>query len=221
MTFESWRLAKNLEAKIIIMKRLGTALFAIFLLNVLAVAQKFPDYPTKAASQYSSCQTKDGIRVAIEAVADKDEQKKYFGANLGSQGFLPVFVIVENTLENSSVLLKRDRVTYHLEGKSESDKKVSVNSTSGQVLAIAGAGGALMFVGLKMMADASKVRQNIFMRELRTATVSPGKSFSGFLYVQVGKHGPVKRQLTLTLLLALDDKKEETPFSFSMEVPEN
>src|SRR5262245_36701420 len=94
------------------MRILGLVLSLISLLTAGVAAQKFPEYPVQSASQYSSCQTKNGIRMAIETVGEGDKQKKYFGTKFGSQGFLPVLVVLENTSEGSSVLLRRDLVTY-------------------------------------------------------------------------------------------------------------
>jgi hypothetical protein len=74
------------------MRRVGLVLCTILLLSAVADAQRFPEYPVGRASQYSSCQTKDGIRVAIEPLGEKEKQKKHFGTSFESQGLLPVLV---------------------------------------------------------------------------------------------------------------------------------
>src|SRR5262245_66290170 len=80
-------------------RTLVLVLSLISLLTAGVAAQKFPEYPVQSASQYPSCQTKNGIRVAIEPIGEGDKQKKYFGAKFESQGFLPVLVVLENASE--------------------------------------------------------------------------------------------------------------------------
>jgi hypothetical protein len=113
-------------------------------------------------------------------------------------------------------------VTYRSEEdltKDYSGGATSVRSKSGEVIAVAGAGGVLMFIGLKMIAGASKVKQNILVKELRSQTLAPGKAGSGFLYLPVGKPGSGKRKGTLTIPLSLDDRQEALVFTFDVEVP--
>jgi hypothetical protein len=76
-----------------------------------------------------------------------------------------------------------------------------------------------MFIGLKMIANASEVKQNILVKELRSQTIAPGKRGSGFLYLPVGKSGSQKRKVTLTIPLSVDDKQEDLVFTFDLEVP--
>lgn len=204
------------------MRKLGLVLWSILLLSGMAAAQKFPEYTVLSASQYSSCQTRNGIRVAIEPLGAKEKQKKHFGTSFESQGLLPVLVVLENDSISSSLLLQRDLVTYRSGGdltKDYSGGATSVRSKSGEVIAVAGAGGVLMFIGLKMIAGASKVKQNILVKELRSQTLAPGKAGSGFLYLPVGKPGSGKRKGTLTIPLSLDDKQEALVFTFDVEGP--
>ncbi|MGH9873332.1 MAG: hypothetical protein ACRD9S_12830 [Pyrinomonadaceae bacterium] len=204
------------------MKRFLAVLLSMFLLNAVASAQKFPDYPVRSASQYSSCQTKNGIRVAIEPVGEKDKQKKHFGTSFESQGLLPVLVVLENDSASSSLLLQRDLVTFRIEDdqtKGYSGGAASVRSKTGEVVAVAGAGGLVMFIGLKMIAGASEVKQNILVKELRSQTIAPGKAGSGFLYLPVGKPRKEKRKGTLMVAVSLDDKDEAIRFTFDLEVP--
>ena len=203
------------------MRSLGLVLCSILLLSDVARAQ-FPEYPVLSASQYSSCQTKNGIRVAIEPLGEKEKQKKHFGTSFDSQGLLPVLVVLENDSMSSSLLLQRDLVTYRSEDdltKDYSGGATAVRSKSGEVIAVAGAGGVLMFIGLKMIAGASKVKQNILVKELRSQTIAPGKAGSGFLYLPVGKPGTRKRKGKLTIPLSFDDRQEALVFTFDVEVP--
>jgi hypothetical protein len=206
------------------MRGLGVILCSLLLLGAVAASDTFPEYPVLSASQYSSCQTKDGVRVAVEPVNEKEEQKKYFGTTFGSAGFLPVLIILENASEGSSLLLRRDLVTYSIEddhAKGYSAGSPAVGSKAGERVMLAG-GLALslptMIIAAKMISGASKVKQNILVKELRSQTVAPGKSGSGFLYVPIGKTGAAKLKVILTLPLSLDDKQEALAFTFDLEV---
>lgn len=205
------------------MRGIGVVLWFILLLSAVTAADKFPEYPVRSASQYSSCQTKNGISAAVEQVGDKDTQKKYFGTSLGSQGILPVLVVLENASESGSLLLQRELVTYRIgedQAKNTSGGPESVRSKSGEGLAIASMGGPLlMFIGLKMIAGASEVKQNILVKELRSQTLAPGKASNGFLYVPLGKPGSEKRRVSLSIPLSLDDKQEAQLFTFNLEIP--
>lgn len=202
-------------------------LWSILLLSAVAHAQKFPDYPVRKASEYSSCQIKNGIRVAIEAVGDEDEQKRYFRTKFGSQGFLPVLIVLENASEGSSLLLRKELVAYRINGGTAGDQSggaPSARSKTGEGVALAGAAALslpAMFIGLKMIAGASEVKQNIFVKELRSQTIAPGKVGNGFIYVPVGKPGKEKRRVTLIVAVTWSDKEESVLFEFELTVPDD
>jgi hypothetical protein len=213
------------------MRSFGVVLFLIFALNSQSAAQKFPEYPVRNASQYSSCQTKNGISVAIEPVSEGKKQKKHFGTKFESQGFLPILIVVENGTASNGLMLRRDSITYQIgddQTKGNTGPNLSVGSKSGQGVAV-GAGVALatvsvvgvavpaMFIGLKMIAAASEVKQNILVKELRSQTIAPGKAGSGFLYIPVGKPGTGKRKVTLNIPLSLGDSQEPLVFTFDLE----
>ena len=205
------------------MRRIGVVLSLTLLQASQSAAQKFPDYPVLSASQYSSCQTKNGIRMAIEPVNEGDKQKKYFGVKFESQGFLPVLVVLENASESSSALLRRDLVTYGIgdnQSKSGGAGDISAKSKTGETVAVAGAVAFLpaMFIGAIMVARATEVKQNILVKELRSQTIAPGKAGCGFLYVPVGKPGTEKRKFRLNVPLSLDDSQETLVFTFDLEV---
>jgi hypothetical protein len=206
------------------MKNFSLIFLAMFSLNSVAVAQKFPAYPVQPASQYASCQTQNNIRVAIEPISDEDQQKKYFGTKFGAQGFLPVLVVVENGAAGGGLLLRKDAITYGIESEqTKSDAgDVSTKSKAGNTVAIASVAAlsvAGMFVALKLIAGASEVKQNILVKELRSQTIAAGNTGSGFLYVPVGKPGAAQRKTILNVPLALADSQETLTFTFELAAP--
>ena len=215
------------------MSKLSIALGVLLLLSGAVVAQKFPAYPVKGAAEYPTCQTKDGIRAALVLMNDKEEQKKYLGTHLSSQGFLPVLLVVENGLGESSVMLKRDLVTYYVKGAqmpgaSEKNANVGVKSKAGENMATIGAIGLMatapaavpfMFIGLSKMSKASKIQQNIKVLELQSYTLAPHNTHSGFLYVPVGKPGAEERRIILDVTLEVYDQPA-TKFTFEVVMPQ-
>lgn len=215
------------------MKRCGAILWSVFLLNTVVAEDKFPPYPVKSATLYSSCQTKNKIRVAIEPISEREQQKKHFDITFESQGFLPVLVVLENGADDGSLLLQRDLVTYHIKDdqtKGNSTGSPVVGSKAGQsVTAVAmvavatasalGIAVPAMFIGLKMIAAASKVKQNILVQELRTQTIPSGKAGSGILYLPIGKPGTGKRVVVLNIPLSITGSQEHQElFTFELEV---
>lgn len=78
-------------------------------------AASFPAYPAKPPGDYPSCQEHQGIRAAVVPLFDGKEQKRYLGANLLGQGFVPVYLVVENYANTESAIVVRDRLHYGLE----------------------------------------------------------------------------------------------------------
>jgi hypothetical protein len=121
-------------------------------------AQIFPDYPVRPANSYMVKAEKGGVVVGVEPVEDLKEQKTYFNTELTSRGVLPVFVTIENGGTTDSFLFNQSNVGY---------AGVSNNSTPN--------------LGL------NKVEENIVKTKLKSATLSPGTSVHGFLYIPVPK----------------------------------
>src|ERR1035438_10227964 len=81
------------------------ALLAILALLPVARAGQYPDYQPLAASQYPSYQEQQGIGIAVVPMFDSSLQKRYLGVNLLAQGFLPVYVVIENHSRPKGTLL--------------------------------------------------------------------------------------------------------------------
>jgi hypothetical protein len=158
-----------------------------FLPRVL-YAVKFPEYPTKPAKEYPGAITIAGLAVGVEPLADPAAQKQYFGVNFSKNGFLPVFVVVENGSLVDSFILSRELIGLYAgdEEESKSGQAVSGRSKTGENLALAsfitGSIGGLL-IASHLMVKATEVKQNLIKKELRSATLSPGQMNRGFVYV--------------------------------------
>lgn len=156
--------------------------------SVWAAADKFPDYPVRSARDYAIAAEKAGVSVGIQPLEDLKEQKAYFNTELTPKGFIPVFVVIQNGSSTDSVLFDKTKVAYGLADSNGSSPKVG--SRTGEVVMIAAYGPVGTFVGAKLIANASRVQQNIVTNEIQSKTLSPGASVHGFLYIPVPKKGP-------------------------------
>ena len=160
---------------------------------------KYPEYPVRRIEEYSLRQSNAGLTVAIEPMDDVQKQKEYFKFETRSKGFVPVFIILQYDRGDNSVILKKENVGFTIadSGTVQTVAKVGVQPGEKQLVAtdliispmLAGA----------QMAWASERQQNIITKELRSQSVSPGGSVSGFVYVPVPKSPTVRKKILLHL----------------------
>jgi hypothetical protein len=132
----------------------------ILLVSMVFAADKFPDYPVHPAGEYAVTSERGGVTIGVQPVEDLDDQKTYFDAKLTPQGFIPVFVVIQNGSADT-VLFDESNVGY---------------------------GGA--FYGFSPDRGLTKIQENIVKRRIKSQTLSPGSSVHGFLYIPVPKKGP-------------------------------
>ncbi len=58
--------------------------------------ERYPPYKPKPVLEYPTCQVRDGVCAAVEPLLDKGEQERFLGANLTAQGYVPVYLVLEN-----------------------------------------------------------------------------------------------------------------------------
>ncbi len=81
----------------------------ISLLTLTACASyKVVQMPLREADLYPLAQTREGITVAIDAIADPARAARYFGADLIKAGILPINVTVSNHGEHRSIIKPSD-----------------------------------------------------------------------------------------------------------------
>ena len=123
---------------------------------------------------------------------EKKEIEKYFGTDLLSANILPVFVFAKNQSNDSSFLVTKEqfrlyKILPNIKGGSGQAKLK--DSSAGGVVQIAGGVlfTPLLFVGIKMESDYGMIKHNFGVKELKSHTISPGKSTHGFVYFQLPK----------------------------------
>jgi hypothetical protein len=86
--------------------RLAGIIIALWFVQPASVADKFPDYPVRQATDYPSKAEQAG------PVEDLKEQKTYFHTELTPKGFIPVFVVLQNASDGESFLFDKSGITY-------------------------------------------------------------------------------------------------------------
>jgi hypothetical protein len=169
-----------------------TAAFAAATVIVLALfmsaqavygSHNFPDYPTRAAGEYSNKVIKGGLIVALDAVEDLEQQKIYFKSELSSKGILPVFIFVQNPSASDEYLFDKSAVAL-------GEAPTPTGKGARKIASLLGSGGLL---DLTLVRDATDIRENLMKKEVRSKTLPPGSSVHGFVYVPVPTDGPRKK----------------------------
>ena len=181
--------------------RIVSALVVLFLVPPIYTADKFPDYPVRKAGEYAATAEKAGLTIGVQPVEDPKDQKTYFGTVLTAQGFLPVFIVLQNGSSGESFLFDKTGVTYgpaasSLSATPKAGEKAADGVALVSGLAVSPPG---LVVAAALAVKASQVQHNILKKEVQSKTLSPGVSACGFLYIPVPKNAP--RQKTVLRVL--------------------
>jgi hypothetical protein len=174
---------------------------ALFALALVCLAASLQEYPVKAVRDYPAAVRRSGLAVAAIRVADQEDQRKYFGINLRSRGYLPVLLVIGNETTDASYLLNKEELKYKLGGRSRAlSPAPSKASGADKVVAVAGNVPSVYTFMARLAASKSKeLRQHLLRSELQSATLSPGVSAHGFIFVPVHGNYPTPHQISLTI----------------------
>jgi hypothetical protein len=185
----------------------------------LAYAINFPEYPAKAAKDYPGSSAIDGVMVAVEPLTDPAGQKRYFKVDFAKNGFLPVFVVVENGSAEGSFILKREDIGAYAGDQQESQpgQVLSGRSKTGENLALASAialSPAGMVISGILMIRATEVRQNLIKKDLRSSTLSPGQSTRGFVFIPLPSDPEKRKHLRMRVRVVKLGSDQPIDFEF-------
>ena len=179
---------------------------------------KFPDYPTHRASDCAVKAERAGLLIGIQPMEDRNEQKYYFNTELTPKGFVPVYMVLENSSSGDSFLFDKTTVKYGLAGPGGPRPKTlsvgniaavdSIALAANLMLPLAGA-----IFAFAVFSKANDVQRNILRNEVQSKTLSPGISMNGFLYVPVPKKGP-RQKVRLQVPITRAGKDETTVLEF-------
>jgi hypothetical protein len=143
-------------------------------------SRQLPDYPVKPAGEYSLKAAEGGAIVGIEPLDDPDIERRYFNSRLTEKGILPVFVVVQNASATDSIIFDNSAVGL-------ADPADLSGKENRRVASKLGSGGLL---DLGQMRDMTDERENMMKKQIRSKTLAPGTSVSGFVYVPVPRNQP-------------------------------
>ena len=147
----------------------------IFILSPAFASRQLPEYPAKAAGDYSIKAADAGAIVGIEPLDESGLQKTYFNAHLTEKGILPVFVVVQNTSATDSIIFDKSAIGLADPADLSGKQNRSIASKLGS--------GGLLDLG--QMRDITDERENMMKKQIRSKTLAPKTSVSGFVYIPV------------------------------------
>lgn len=179
--------------------RKGVALVCVCMAAMGCATKSLPEYPILPAERYTLCQRQEGLVMSIEPVLDAEVCKRYFGTNLLKSDILSILVVAKNLDPDRSYLLSGREVAVaasdvETERGQDYDDGTGKAMLGGATAMIAGgivftpllvAAMPVMFVGMKKQSDASVIKHNLALKELRMNTISPGEEVHGFVYFHV------------------------------------
>lgn len=178
--------------------RAGKILSGCVLLSLLTpgyAADKFPEFPLRAASDYSVFVQQDDVMIGLQPVENINDQQTYFRTEFSRKGFVPVFLVIHNGSKSESVLFDKSKISCDLQNSSNTMPKAGIKgAASAEIFDMAAVPfGPVSVIAaplvLELYADASHVQQNLLLKEVQSQTISPGESAHGFLYISIPKKG--------------------------------
>jgi hypothetical protein len=157
--------------------------------------QQLSDYRTRPVDEYRYSQVENGIAVIIDPLTDTADAEKYFGTDLASKGILAVMIIVKNG-GATSVLVATEKIALG-QGQAGYSPKGSDSAGDTATGMAAGLGASVLLpplivplvvflpIASNMIANSNEMKHNFQTKELRTKTLSPGESTSGFMYFRI------------------------------------
>jgi hypothetical protein len=154
-------------------------------------SRQLPDYPAKLAADCSIKAAQAGVIVGIEPLEDVEVQKKYFNSQLTGKGILPVFVVIQNTSATDSIIFDKSAIGL-------ADPADLSGKENRRIASKLGSGG---LVDLGQMRDITDERESMMKKQIRSKTLAPGASVSGFVYIPVPRNqqrGKIHLQVPIT-----------------------
>jgi hypothetical protein len=172
----------------------------LFSAALSCIAASFPEYPVKSATEYANVVKKLGLAVAVIPMEDPQDQHKYFGMDLQSRGYVPVFLVIENQTSTDSFLLGKEGLMYSPAGRSASTlANPARSSKADKALVVAQVVPYYGFLAAVMVSKSRELRLNILKRELQSTTLSPGTSAHGFVFVPAHWQHSLRDKIELTI----------------------
>jgi hypothetical protein len=145
----------------------------------------------KAASDYSIKAAEACAIVGIEPFDESGLQKTYFNASLTEKGILPVFVVLQNTSATDSIIFDKSAIGLAAPPDLSGKENRSIASKLGS--------GGLLDLG--QMREITDERENMMKKQIRSKTLAPQTSVSGFVYIPVPRGQPrpkIRLQVPIT-----------------------
>ena len=194
---------------------IASVIMILSLAELAHAGPKFADYPPRKASECAFKSDKLGLVVGIQPIEDLNDQKNYFSSDLKQKGFIPIYIVIEDQSSSDSFLFDKSSIKVGVgvapgAGPNVASKSVETLQVV-SALAISPVG---IIIGAKLAKDEAAVQTNLVKKEVRSSTLSPGASISGFLYLPVPK-GAVRQPIHLKFLITRSG--DDDPFALDFD----
>lgn len=161
-------------------------------------------YPGASEVLFQNAESKNGISVVAKLLLE-EESKEYFGINLLDNGIYAVHLTIRNDNPENSYIVS-------VESEQVNDPSSGTKQVGEGVVLIS------FLVGVKLLSDATIIKENFEAKKLRTATIDPGEKISGFSYY---KWEGIKEIDTLHICLNVANPIINISFPYCLDVTIN
>jgi hypothetical protein len=88
------------------------SLAALTLAPSASASSPYPEYPPRKASECAVKSEAAGVTVGIQLILDPNEQKTYFNADLLKVGYIPIYIVLENSSSDKSFLFNKKSIRF-------------------------------------------------------------------------------------------------------------
>jgi hypothetical protein len=156
----------------------------LFFLTLPVGAGVLTLYPVKPAREYRNVVEKSGLVIAAVPLEDSRDQRTYLGLDVRSKGYVPIFLVMENQTSADSFLFNKEDIRWFGSSTGSTLPNPANPSRTDKALGVVAAIPTALTLWASIETARSKVhRQDLLRMELQSATLSPGSSASGFIFV--------------------------------------
>jgi hypothetical protein len=198
----------------------------IIVLGKSCYSKKLIQTTALPAERYKYYKIQQGLKIAIDPYFQADKVENTFGTNMLNDGYLPIFVVLENHNADTSFYIKKDAISFseltlgELEKLKDENIKIEniIADISRQIypigrnFSLAVWGTYLIAKELSNIQKTEVIRHNVVKQTLMEKTVNPGGSNSGFIYVNIKDNST--RNFLLTIKASDFKSKKDINFYF-------
>lgn len=161
-------------------------IIAIMLQSVACSTMNLKQYPVPPINLYDKSKSIEGVSAIAQPLLDKKKSKEYFGVDLLQKNILAINLSVINNNPDVSFTLPSESINItQINSNDLINNPEKGGQEAGKAIGVVGAlliSPLFMAIAAQLLSDASIIKENFEAKMLRTKTIDPGQSVSGFSY---------------------------------------